>query len=138
MPRSRPDLDVELRQELLDRFLRDYDEDRRDGKTVRALHEALRNHAQHDEARFDKLQDRIYEVRQQLARQSGFNQAVTDTGRFILPPVTVNVDQAPRSKRPSSVPPAILKLVSDPKVIAAVAAAVIALSHILRSCVKLP
>src|SRR4029077_12940210 len=59
MPASRPELDLEVRMELLDRFLRDYDRDRREGKTVPALHNTLEKHIDDDDRRFDHLRDRV-------------------------------------------------------------------------------
>ena len=44
--------------ELLDRFLRDYDRDRREGKTVPALHNTLEKHIDEDDRRFEKLIER--------------------------------------------------------------------------------
>jgi phytoene/squalene synthetase len=58
MPASRPELDLEVRMELLDRFLRDYDRDRREGKTVPALHNTLEKHIDEDDRRFERLIDR--------------------------------------------------------------------------------
>jgi hypothetical protein len=59
MPASRPELDQEVRVELMDRFLRDYDRDRREGKTVPALHASLEKHSDDDTRRFEDLQRRM-------------------------------------------------------------------------------
>lgn len=45
--------------ELLDRFLRDYDRDRREGKTVPALHSTLEKHIDEDQQNFNELRERI-------------------------------------------------------------------------------
>lgn len=91
MPASRPNLAEDVRAELLDRFLRDYEDDRRDGKTVRALHSSLEKHVEEDDKRFDKLLT-------QVARAEGRYEAEATTGRFPqLAPVEINVE-APKSK----------------------------------------
>jgi hypothetical protein len=125
MPASRPDLDVEIRQELLDRFLRDYDAERRDGKTSRSMHEALNERLTKE---FERLRDKIDDLREKIT-----DARFEATGRFnIPPPIEVNVDRH-RSHRPSIA--AIQKVFADPKVIASVIGALAVASHLVRSCV---
>jgi hypothetical protein len=113
MPPSRPSLDVELQLEQL-------------REDLKRLDDRL-------ERKFDVLFERLYELNVKLARQSGY-QSAANTGSFHLPPVTVNVEQAKTSKRPSSLPPGLFKLISDPKVIAAALTALAVASHFVRSC----
>jgi hypothetical protein len=123
--------------ELLDRMLRDYDEDRREGKTMRSLHEALRTHTNDDRDAFDRLGDKISALRADVARQEGRTDAGNTGNWRIPPPVTVNVERDRHSHRPSiaALPSWMQKVLLDPKVVAAVLAALAVASHFVRSCI---
>jgi len=123
--------------ELLDRMLRDYDEDRREGKTMRSLHDGLKEHVAHDDRRFDALSERLAELRANIARQEGRTDAGNTGNWRIPPPVTVNVERDRHSHRPSiaALPGWMQKVLLDPKVVAAVLAALAVASHFVRSCI---
>jgi len=61
MPQSSKNV---VRNELLDRFLNDYEKDRNDGKTIRALHAALEKHTERDDIRFDAVQGTLLDLAQ--------------------------------------------------------------------------
>ena len=137
MPASKPDFDVELRQQLLDRFLWEYEKDRRDGKTVRGLHDALQRHIDEDRQQFSHLADKITDARLETARHEGM--LVTETGRHIIPPPmqTINIESSARSKRPSH--PSIVERLLERKAAAILIALVTLLIHaILRALPKIP
>jgi hypothetical protein len=135
MPASRPNLDVEVRQELLDRFLRDYERDRSEGKTVRVLHETLERHIEIDDERFGGMMRELSATAQRVSHQEG----VTDTGRFIVPPpsafqspIQVNVGTSSKpSKRPSMIAP-LLEGAKKPLVIVLTALLTVLAHAIIR------
>ena len=131
MPASRPDLDQELRQQLLDRMLRDYERDRRDGKTTRGLYDLLKSHIDNDAVAFAKLDEKIDSARLETAAVDGRIQGVTDTGRFMLPPTQINIEQPKLSKRPS-VAPFWQKIAEKPAVMILVALTTLLLHAIFR------
>lgn len=98
---SRPNLDVEVRQELLDRFLRDYEQDRNEGKTVRALHKRFEDHEAEDKIEFERLQENLTRMRESAAEAKGEAKGRSDaiaegTGRFLVgPPGTAPVPLGP-------------------------------------------
>jgi hypothetical protein len=57
-----------VRNELLDRFLNDYEQDRSDGKTIRSLHTALEKHTERDDERFDKVQAALLDIKPKSKR----------------------------------------------------------------------
>lgn len=160
---SRPNLDEEVRQELLDRFLRDYEQDRNEGHTVRALHKRFEEHEQADKIEFDRLGGAIADVREAQAEAKGRSDAL-ETGRFLLgppgtapmplpavpqlpgaamgaiamPPVSVTINNPSWKSNPprkSIVPPVVEKALRQPLTVVLVAAAA-ALSHLARSCAE--
>jgi hypothetical protein len=131
MPASRPDLDQERRQQLLDRFLRDYERDRQDGKTTRALHETMKAHAAEDKLAFAKLSEEVEAARLDVARHEGMMVKVTDTGRFILPPTQINIEAPKNSRRPST-PPFLQKIFEKPAVVVLIALASVFAHAILK------
>lgn len=62
MPQSSKKSENVVRNAALDQFLSDYEEDRRDGKTVRALHSALEKHTERDDKRFDDVQEALLDI----------------------------------------------------------------------------
>lgn len=110
-------------------FLKQWEEDQAEGKTVRALHERLSEHIEDDDARHEKLQGEIQSLREDRAfnaGRSGGDFGAGGTGRFpALPPagtpqpfqppplVAVTVDAPAREKRRTSLPPALTKALSS-------------------------
>ena len=111
-------------------FLKQWEQDVAEGKTVRALHERLSDHIEDDEQRQEKLQTEIQALRENSAfnaGRSGGDFGAGGTGRFATIPqavptpppfqpqplVAVNVEPPARSKRHTSIPPAVSKFLSS-------------------------
>jgi len=112
-------------------MLRDYERDRRDGKTTRSLHDLFERHVVEDRASFEKLDEKIDTARLETSAVAGRVQGVTDTGRFILPPTQINIEQPKLSKRPS-VAPFWQKIAEKPAVMILVALTTILLHALLK------
>ena len=112
-------------------FLKQWEEDVAEGKTVRSLHDRLDRHVTDDERSMKSVRDELQQIRVERAydagRQgSGGEFGAGGTGRFnALPPnghvptpspfqplVAVNVEP-PERKRRTSLPPAIAKALSS-------------------------
>ena len=111
-------------------FLKQWEEDVAEGKTVRSLHERLDRHVTDDERDMHGIRSEIQALREDRAfnaGRSGGDFGAGGTGRFNVPPphvptpspfqplVAVNVDTPSRSerKRRTSLPPAIFKFLSS-------------------------
>ena len=110
-------------------FLKQWEEDVAEGKTVRSLHERLDRHVTDDERDMHGIRSEIQALREDRAfnaGRSGGDFGAGGTGRFNVPPphvptpspfqpqplVAVNVEP-PERKRRTSLPPAIAKALSS-------------------------
>jgi hypothetical protein len=96
---SSNDLILEQIRQLLD----DQQRDLRDGLTLRSLDKRLDEHLKFDAKEFEAIAEQILSMRERLARIDGRADAM-DTGSFHVPPVAINVDAGPKTKRPSMPP----------------------------------
>jgi hypothetical protein len=133
----------DLLLEQLQELLRERQRDMAEGLTLRSLSRAVENnaiahqrsveaHSAHDERVAQALEERVRILEAHAARSEAHVEM--GTGRFNIPPVSVNVDQTRHSKRPSIPTVAsVLHLVKSPAV-QWIAIALIAASHILTRC----
>jgi predicted TIM-barrel fold metal-dependent hydrolase len=112
-------------------FLDEWEENVRKGRTVGSLHEDFERHDAKDDRRFDQLNEKIENIGKAQAfgegQQSGGAFGAGGTGRFATIPngvptpppfqpqplVAVNVEPPARSKRHTSIPPAVSKFLSS-------------------------
>lgn len=66
--------------QLFDRFLKDFEKDRNDGKTVRGLYDALDKHVTDDKQTFGELRAKLTEHGERLARGEEWDE-ITSTYR---------------------------------------------------------
>jgi hypothetical protein len=123
-PNSSNDLVLEMMREVISERQRDQN----DGITPRSLNRRLEEHAEHDEKRHDEHEARIRKLEEQATR----SEAHVETGRYILPPVAINMGDRP-TKRPS-IAPIVKSITKSPAFTWVVMALLLALSQLLARC----
>jgi hypothetical protein len=118
----------DLLLEQLGELIRDRQRDLSDGLTLRSLQRRLEEHSAFDKQEFDKFEERLREVEQRTAAHTAM-----DTGRYQIPPTTINLEQPKHSHRPST-PPWIKVAAKSPVVHWLGVVLIVAAGHLLTRC----